>query len=203
MIIFLNGATSSGKTNIVKAIQYLDDKPWLTLGIDTLINMMPSKYLAGGEKADEGFNFIPSEDELGPIMALQIGQFGNKVASAIPEIAQMLSRKKFNLIIDEVLIDDNELKQYVNALSQDTVYFVGVYCNQEILEEREILRGDRFIGSGRDQMKRCHRSSKYYDMHVDTSHHSPFECARQILNYIAEESKPKGFITLKTDYEKI
>lgn len=201
MIIFLNGATSSGKTNIAKAIQHLDAVPWLTLGIDTMINMMPAKYWAGGEKASEGFNFIPGEDDQGPIMTLQIGSFGRKVDKAIVDIAELLSTQGFNLLIDEVLIGDESLKNYVQKLSKFTVYFVGVHCDQKILEEREILRGDRFVGSGRDQMKRCHGPTRSYDIEVDTTHHSSFECAKKILAFIAKEPEPKGFKKLSNKFK--
>ena len=195
MIIFLNGATSSGKTNIAKSIQHLDSRAWLTLGIDTMINMMPSKYWAGGEKADEGFHFVPGKDEHGSIMSVQAGEFGRKVSNAVIDIASVLSEKGFDLIIDEVLIGDEVLKNYVANLSPFTVYFVGVHCERTILEEREMLRGDRFIGSGRDQMKRCHGSTRNYDIEVDTTHDSSFHCARQILDFIAKESAPKSFKT--------
>lgn len=200
MIIFLNGATSSGKTNIAKAIQHLDARPWLTLGIDTMINMMPAKYWAGGEKAAEGFNFIPGEDEQGPTMSLQIGTFGRKVDKAIVDIAELLSNHRFDLIIDEVLIGDESLKNYVQKLSKFTVYFVGIHCDQEVLEEREIIRGDRFVGSGRDQMKRCHGPTRSYDLEIDTTHSSSFECAKQILAFIAKEPAPKGFKILSKKF---
>lgn len=202
MIIFLNGATSSGKTNIAKAIQHLDDRPWLTIGIDTMINMMPSKYWAGGAKADEGFNFIQQEDEQGSSMSLQIGPFGRKVETTLPDIAHLLCKKGFDLIIDEVLIGDDSLKKYVLKFSPFIVYFVGVYCDQKMLEEREILRGDRFIGSGRDQIKRCHGPTRHYDIEVDTTHHSSFECAQTILDFIIKEPAPKGFKFLSKQLEK-
>ena len=61
MIIFLNGPGSSGKTSIGKAIQHFADKPWLLLGIDTFINMMPNQYIGFGAKAKEGIEFISKQ----------------------------------------------------------------------------------------------------------------------------------------------
>jgi chloramphenicol 3-O phosphotransferase len=43
-IILLNGCSSAGKTSLVKEIQNLSDEPWLTFGIDTVIDAMPNKY---------------------------------------------------------------------------------------------------------------------------------------------------------------
>lgn len=38
-IILLNGAGSSGKTSIARAIQHLSNEQWLTFGVDTFIEM--------------------------------------------------------------------------------------------------------------------------------------------------------------------
>lgn len=40
-IILLNGAGSSGKKSIARAIQHLSDEQWLTFGVDTFIEMTP------------------------------------------------------------------------------------------------------------------------------------------------------------------
>ncbi len=150
----------------------------------------------------EGFNFISDKDEHGILMSIKIGKFGRKIANSISEIAGLLDKKEFNIIIDEVLLGDESLKNDVETLSQSIVYFVAVYCDNKTLEEREILRGDRLIGSGRDQINRCHGSTRKYDIEVDTTHHSSFDCAKQILNFINKENDPKGFKILKDIFFK-
>ncbi|MBL1241828.1 MAG: chloramphenicol phosphotransferase, partial [OCS116 cluster bacterium] len=42
-IIFLNGASSTGKTSIVKALQDLLEDNYLHIGIDKFLGMMPEK----------------------------------------------------------------------------------------------------------------------------------------------------------------
>ncbi len=197
MIIFLNGATSSGKTSIAKSIQHLSDIPWLIFGIDTIINMLPNKYRFRGEKAEEGFNFIMDQDQYGPLMSLKVGEFGRAISNSVSDVACLLDKKGFNIIIDDVLFGDESLRNYVEKLAESSVYFVGVHCDKKILEEREILRGDRFIGSGRDQMNRCHSSTRKYDIEVDTTHSSSFDCAKEILDFVAKEHNPQGFKILK------
>jgi chloramphenicol 3-O-phosphotransferase len=44
-IIFLNGTSSSGKTRILKALQDELPEPFLDMGIDRFIFMMPNRYL--------------------------------------------------------------------------------------------------------------------------------------------------------------
>lgn len=55
-VIFLNGPSSSGKTSIAKALQYLLPEPYMLLGIDKMISMMP-EHLNNwqGKKVERGF----------------------------------------------------------------------------------------------------------------------------------------------------
>mgnify|MGYP003342011459 CR=1 FL=1 len=54
-IIYLNGPSSSGKTSLVKALQDKLSQPFLHVGVDKIIGMMPAKLndWTGGE-APEG-----------------------------------------------------------------------------------------------------------------------------------------------------
>ena len=155
MILFLNGCSSSGKTTVAKAIQHLSDKPWLLLGIDTFFQMMPLKYVGFGEKAHEGYHFIQNHDKEGPLMHIESGSFGKAVTQSIPKVVQTLANDGHDLIVDEVLFSDAELENYMQVLDGQTVYFIGVMCDLKTLQEREILRGDRALGLGRDQIQPC------------------------------------------------
>ncbi len=42
-IIYINGPSSSGKTTLAKALQQEFDQPFLHIGIDRVIGMMPEK----------------------------------------------------------------------------------------------------------------------------------------------------------------
>jgi chloramphenicol 3-O phosphotransferase len=56
-IIYLNGPSSSGKTTLAKALQEEFEQPFLHIGIDRVIGMMPVKLnnWDGGE-ALQGFS---------------------------------------------------------------------------------------------------------------------------------------------------
>jgi chloramphenicol 3-O phosphotransferase len=195
MIILLNGCSSSGKTTIAKAIQHLSDEPWLLVGIDTFFQMMPSKYVGFGEKANEGYHFIPGKDEEGPLMGIESGSFGNAVTRSIPKVAQSLAKDGHNLILDEVLRTDKELEGYERELASHTVYFIGVMCDLKEMQEREILRGDRALGLARAQVTSVHGLSRPYDLTVDTSTKSAFYCAEAILGFIKNTPNPQSFLS--------
>ena len=187
-VIFLNGCGSSGKSSVAKAIAHLSDELWLTFGIDTFINFIPM-----GRQA-EYLEFIPGKNERGPTMSVQRARFAPALFAAMPILAQILLAKGNNLIIDEVLFDAGSLQSYAQNLANYKVYYIGIYCDLAIMQEREILRGDRCIGLSNDQIDRVHRGKLgCYDLKVDTSYISPFDAARQILDFIDQNSDPKAF----------
>jgi chloramphenicol 3-O phosphotransferase len=80
MIIFLNGCGSSGKTSIAKSIQHLSDEPWIRLGVDTLIDMLPSRYMGFGDKSQDGyFSFVEDKNSQGPTMRVKMTPQGQAI----------------------------------------------------------------------------------------------------------------------------
>lgn len=201
-IIFLNGCGSSGKTCIAKDIQRLSQEPWLRLGVDTFIDMMPDQYLPFNEKSKEGFNFIPGKNDRGETIQIETGPYGEKVFSALPIVSRILSDIGHNLIIDEVVLNDSIIKSYINELKNQTVYFVGVFCALAVMQEREILRHDRAIGLSNAQIDIVHKGLRDYDFTVDTTRELSFEIAKKILNFIETTPCPKGFANMLNKVNK-
>lgn len=74
-IIFLNGCGSSGKTSIGRAIQTLSNEPWLLLGVDSFIDMLPEQYMIDCSKAKEGyFSFVSDNNEKAKRYSLRMGR---------------------------------------------------------------------------------------------------------------------------------
>lgn len=193
-IILLNGAGSSGKTSIARAIQHLSCEQWLTFGVDTFIEMTP--YLSSGKDA-EYFSFVPGENNRGPLMSVESKHTGDKLFGVMADVALLLANQSNNLIIDEVLLGDEHLKSYVDKLAEHTTYFIGIKCDLAIMQEREFLRRDRAIGLSNDQFDRVHSGMREYDLTVDTSNLSAFDAAREIIDFITGSSSPKGFNNMR------
>ncbi|MFU7501183.1 MAG: chloramphenicol phosphotransferase CPT family protein [Candidatus Tisiphia sp.] len=194
-IIFLNGCGSAGKTSIARAIQYLSKDSWLTFDIDTFISMLPH---SPDDKPDARyFTFVPGMNDRGPTMRVETKPKGEQLFGLMPDFANLLASRNNNLIIDEVLFEDACLKSYIKSLNGYIVYFVGVFCDLSVMQEREILRCDRAIGLSNDQIDRVHAGSlREYDLTVDTTSKSPFEIAKQILAFVEENPMPQGFMTM-------
>lgn len=191
-IIFLNGCGSSGKTSIAKAIQHESPDLWLSFGVDTFIDMIPFG------RQEPYLKFIPGQNERGPTMYVESGPEGVKLFSVMPKFAEMLAARGNNLIIDEVLFEEEALKAYVQQLKAHTVYYIGVFCDLEVMQEREVLRRDRCVGLSNDQIDRVHQGAlNSYDFKVDTTAISPFEAARRILKFVDDTSAPEAFQLLE------
>ena len=185
-IILLNGAGSSGKSQLTKAIQHLADIPYIAVSFDAFFNMMPRSNIVGGSFAKEGFDFAPYESYGKPAISVETGELGKKLVNSIPSIAKTMADNGLNLIIDEILFGDEQLKAYLECLKEHKLYFIGVKCSLGVMEERELLRGDRAIGLSRDQYNKVHKGYRPYDLEVDTTNNASFTCAWQILDFIAK-----------------
>ena len=194
-IIFLNGCGSSGKSSIARSIQYLSHDLWLTFGVDTFINLTPFSY--DDKKSAEYFSFVPGKNVRGPTLRVETGPKGDQLFGIMPDFANLLANRGNNLIIDEVLLDDICLQSYIKALQNHIVYFVSVFCELSAMQEREILRQDRAIGLSNDQIDRVHVGLREYDLSVDTTTASPFNVAKQILDFVDGPIAPLGFINMQ------
>ncbi len=189
-IIFLNGPSSAGKTSLVKEIQSLSDEFWLTFGIDDILDAMPDKYFGSGEKAAEGFQFVLGTDKEGlSTTEIKVGSIGEKVSSLVPKIVKQLADNEFNVIVDEVIWEKKDLEDYALNLKNHEVYFVSVYCELPVMEEREKKRGDRQLGMSRWQFAKMKDLDWNYDIKIDTSYTDPFANAKKILGLIQKEKE--------------
>src|SRR2546423_14276738 len=113
---------------------------------------MPTKYVGFGEKASQGIKFVPGVDKEGfPIMEIKTGHYDELLNKSILRTIKQLADDGFNLILDEVIQERKGLENYALALKNHLIYFVKVNCELALMEEREILRGDRSWGLARAQ----------------------------------------------------
>ena len=171
-VIFLNGASSSGKTTIAKKLQGMMTGIYLLVSIDAFMQQLPA-----------GLDSKRLEEVLPGLLA------GFNASAAA------MARAGNNVIVDHVLWQRPWVLPCVEAFKGVDVVFVGVRCPLEVLEAREDARGDRFAGIARLQHESAHHN-KVYDLEVDTSKKSADECARAICEYIELGRKPEAFIKL-------
>ena len=168
-MIVLNGGSSSGKSGIARCLQAVLPDPWLTLGVDTLIQAMPVS--SGGQATGIEFG---SDGEViaGP-------EFRTLEAAWIEGIAAM-ARAGARIIVDEVFLGGPASQQrWKAALGPLQVLWIGVRCESAVAQAREIARGDRVAGMAASQAGVVHQGV-VYDLQVDTTHAEALDCARAI-----------------------
>jgi chloramphenicol 3-O phosphotransferase len=149
-IIFLHGASSSGKSTIAKMLQAKIEKPFWHISIDHLrdsgivpMNRFRRKDFSWSEARSaffEGFHASLSA----------YADAGN------------------NLILEHILDHGEWLEMLINRFAKHDVFFVGVHCPLELLIEREAERGDRPLGSAKQDFETIHLG-KLYDLELDST----------------------------------
>lgn len=189
-IIYLNGPSSSGKTTLAKALQHSFSELFLHVSIDKIIGFMPAKInnWEGGD-APLGFCWKPDIDPSGhPIYHIHAGPFARKIIHTLKDITLLLASQQYYLIIDDVAFGAIEVEEWKQALKNYNVLYVGVTTPLEILEKRERMRGDRFLGSARGQYYKVHENVEY-DLEIDTHAHSIEENIEKIKKALKIHSR--------------
>lgn len=196
MILILNGASSSGKTALSRALQEAWGRPLLHLGTDTMISMLPMALVGMKPSARQGIEFVEDADDRGPLVRVRRGEVGRSVEEGFAAAVRAMADAGHDLVLDLVLFDPDSLSAYVRALQGLPTYFIGVRCDLSVLEARELARGDRFPNLARFQHGVVHRFAEFYDFEVDTTAAGPRELAAAIVEFVHEHQNPQSFVRL-------
>ncbi|ANN19051.1 chloramphenicol phosphotransferase [Amycolatopsis orientalis] len=165
-MIVLNGGSSSGKSGIARCLQAVLPDPWLTLGVDTLIDAMPATV-------DEGIDFAADGE-------VSVGSGFRRIEDAWMAGVAAMVRSGARVIIDDAFLGGAESqRRWRDALKGLAVLWVGVRCDGVIAAGREMARGDRVAGMAEAQAEIVHRGV-VYDVEVDTGAGEALACAREV-----------------------
>jgi chloramphenicol 3-O phosphotransferase len=176
-VVLLHGASSSGKTTLIRAIQRLADDPWIHLGIDTFWNAVDERWMESGSKAADGFKWTEG-------VGMVPGPAGLRLAAGMRAAVAAIARADNGVLVDDVFIEPAWLDDWRRVLAGLEWLLVGVFAPLDVLEERERARGNRIAGEARAQFDVIHRDIAY-DVAIDTSRLSPEEAAAVVLAAIA------------------
>lgn len=175
-VIFLNGASSSGKTTIAEQLLLVLETPYFHFGVDAF----------NGMRGRERTNGLPGS-ELDAVLRRTRAGFHRAVAG--------MAQAGNDLVVDYVLSEPWRLADCLSVFAGLEVIFVGVHCSPDELDRREALRGDRQPGQARAQLDTVH-AHRLYDLECDTEAHSARDCALQIKAYLDRGHRPTAFVRL-------
>jgi chloramphenicol 3-O phosphotransferase len=168
-VIVLNGVSSSGKSGLARCLQAVLPDPWLTFGIDRLIEAMPAAMQASPDGIE-----VAADGKVG------IGAAFRELEIAWGHGVAATARAGTGVIIDDVFLGGASSQQrWLDALGDLPTLWVGVHCDPAVVAGREIARGDRVPGMAAAQAAIVHVGVRY-DVEVDTTHTESIECARII-----------------------
>ena len=168
-VIVLNGGSSSGKTGIARCLKAILPQPWMTIGVDDLVDALPPSLTDSGA----GIAF-------GPQGEVAVGAEYRALEAAWMSGVAAMARAGARIIFDDVFlggaVSQRRVRRHLDRLS---VLWVGVRCDRDIAVGREIARGDRVVGMAAVQADMVHEHV-VYDIEVDTGHTESLDCARAI-----------------------
>ena len=169
-VIVLNGTSSSGKSGLARCLQAVLPDPWLTFGVDRLIDAMPAAMQASAD----GIEQIAADG------TVSIGASFRELELAWGHGVAAMARAGARIIIDDVFLGGASSQQrWLDALGDLPTLWVAVRCDPAVAAGREIARGDRVPGMAESQAGLVHEGVRY-DIEVDTTHAESIECARII-----------------------
>jgi chloramphenicol 3-O phosphotransferase len=193
MIILLNGTSSSGKTTVAKKLQERYEGVLLLYGIDTLVQTAFPEKCDYPPYDEQTIRATFREVDGRPRTTLEIMPYMIPIYRTAVEFCRRLSELGYDLIVDEVLFDTRRITQLFGILSGETVYFIGIKPEKEVVVMRERERGDRMSGLAEGLYDEVYNPLFSYDLTLDTGILSPEESADRIIDYISRNEHPKGF----------
>src|SRR5262249_41901218 len=148
----LNGSSSSGKSTVARELQEVLPEPYLHVGIDTFVAMLPGRYFGEGPPAQDGFLLLKRETGT----EIRTGPVGQRLVKGMARACAALAGAGNHLIIDHVLLEASAFAYLVEALSPFEVLFVGIRCPLTVAIQREQARADRTVGMARAQYELVH-----------------------------------------------
>lgn len=148
-VIFLHGASSSGKSTIAKALQSCIEKPFWHISIDHLrdAGVLPTGRFKNGD-----FRWTDVRTA-----------FFDGFHRSLKAYADAGN----DLILEHILDTEGWLETLTSLLAHHDVFFAAVHCPLELLIKREAVRGDRPVGSAKQDFETIH-VGKTYDIELQS-----------------------------------
>ena len=182
-LIVVDGASSSGKTTLVRELQRRWDGPLVDAGLDRFLWMLPSRYL-DVPLWREVYRYVPPE---GPIERIETGPLGRRLLGAMHRSWRVLLEQGIDVVADHVVLDEGTAQDLDEVTAGSARLLLALSCPAPVLEERERSRGDRTVGQAIAQLRQLHRWLPY-DLSLDSSRHDPAALAGLVLDALRPRS---------------
>ncbi|MFC0623114.1 chloramphenicol phosphotransferase CPT family protein [Kribbella deserti] len=175
-VILLNGASSSGKSSIGRALLPLLADPWFFVPVDAL----------GALRSTEHTRVLTDAEIAEMLRKTRLGY--HRAVAALASVGN-------DVIMDYPLSERWRLRDLLDVLDGYDVTLVHVHCSPDELVRRERARGDRPVGLATSQVSIFDHAD--HDIAVDTTTTSPEGCAKSIADALPTLTATKAFNRLR------
>lgn len=172
-IILINGASSSGKSTLARALQKKIDEPFWHFSFDHL-----------RESGVLPFDRVRKGDFVWTAMRPAVFQGFHDTLPALAGAGN-------NLIVDHIIETRAWMSSLLDLLGSFDVYFVGIHCPLVELERRERARGNRRIGEARNDFETIHELASY-DLELDSTRPAE-DNASALITAWKQRGRPTAF----------
>ena len=163
--IVVNGASSSGRTSLVREFAAQANNGYQTIHIDEFTNDLAPGMWDRCCGSDEGW--------------VEIGM-------AFNDHLKVLAQGSRGVIADAFYKLHSPVEHLFTVLGRENVFFVHLYCDLHELERREKARGNRRIGLAKSQFEQMSFFNDY-DLQIDSTAASPKRCAKILIKEISNQ----------------
>lgn len=175
-VIFIHGASSSGKSTLARALQAALPEPFWYYSIDHLRDsgVLPMVRFRSGDLSWQA----------------QRATFFDGFHRSVAAFADAGN----NLILEHILDTPGWQPQLATLLASHDMLFVGLRCGLDELKRREAARGDRPAGSAEADSTSIH-AGRRYDVEIHTEDGADANAAR-ILALVQAPLPRSGFFAV-------
>jgi chloramphenicol 3-O phosphotransferase len=161
-IIIVNGASSAGKTTLVRAFQHAAPVPFVRFSFDLFLdgNALPMDFIRANR--DEWVRMRPL------------------VFAGMHQCLHALASTGNNVICDHIIENDAWRHDLITRLHGLDVYLVALHCSLPELERREQARGNRNPGEAANDFAVVHQGMQY-DLELDSEHATADQNAQHLF----------------------
>ncbi len=175
----------------------------LLYGVDTMVQTVFPAKCDFPPFDEQAIKLIIKEEDGRPQARLVVSSYMYPVYETAIRFYKMLSELGYNLIIDEVLFNANRVTPYFEILAAETVYFIGIKPEKEVVVRRERERGDRVPGLAEGLYDEVYNPHFIYDLVLDTGKLTPDESAELISDFMERNESPQGFLDSANAWQKL
>ena len=189
-VVLLNGAPRAGKSSIVSALQSSGEEHWMNLGVDVVVKHMTPDQLKPGIGSRPGGERPDLEDFVFRSYTALYKSIAAHAALGMNVVADLGHHNSYATF-------DGRWGRYLKELQDLRILIVGVFCPlDEIMRRRAESEGDYLTATAQGDIplpvqrwqEEVHKPG-IYDLELDTSTHSPEQCAAEILRTIASGNR--------------